>query len=65
MYLAAIAHNLEALAIARAIGATDDVGLLQANLCLTMSQSGDLEQGLQYGLAASEVLAELLSLIHI
>ncbi len=59
LYPAAIAHNLEALAIFRQVGATDDVGLVQANLCLTMRQSGDWEQGLRYGLAAIEVLEEV------
>ncbi len=59
LYPAAIAHNLEVLAISRKVGATDDQGLVQANLCLTMRQSGDWEQGLQYGLAAIQVLEEL------
>ena len=59
LYPAAIAHNLEALAIFRQVGATDDGGLVQANLCLTMRQSGDWEQGLRYGLAAIEVLEEV------
>jgi tetratricopeptide (TPR) repeat protein len=59
LYPAAIAHNLEALAIARAIGAFEDVGLLQANLCLTMRQSGDWDEGLRYGLAAIAVLEEV------
>jgi tetratricopeptide (TPR) repeat protein len=59
LYPAAIAHNLEALAITRKVGATDDEGLVQANLCLTMRQSGDWEQGLAYGLAAIAVLEEV------
>ena len=59
LYPAAIAHNLEALAISKAIGAFEDVGLLQADLCLTMRQSGDWDQGLRYGLAAIEVLEEV------
>ena len=59
LYPAAIAHNLEALAIARKVGATDDEGLLQANLCLTMRQSGDWDQGLRYGQAAITVLEEV------
>lgn len=59
LYPAAIAHNLEALAIAREIGAFEDVGLLQANLCLTMRQSGDWEQALGFGLTAIEVLEEV------
>ena len=59
LYPAAIAHNLEALAISRESGAFEDVGLLQANLCLTMRQSGDWEQGLRYGLTAVEVLEEV------
>ena len=59
LYPAAIAHNLEALAICRAIGAFEDAGLLQANLCLTMRQSGDWEQGLHYGVTAIAVLEEV------
>jgi len=59
LYPAAIAHNLEALAISRESGAFEDAGLLQANLCLTMRQSGDWEQGLRYGLTAIEVLEEV------
>jgi tetratricopeptide (TPR) repeat protein len=59
LYPAAIAHNLESLAITRKIGATDDEGLVQANLCLTLRQSGDWEQSLHYGLAAIAVLEEV------
>ena len=59
LYPAAIAHNLEVLAISKKVGATDDVGLVQANLCLTMRQSGDWEEGLRYGLAAIKVLEEV------
>jgi tetratricopeptide (TPR) repeat protein len=47
------------LAICKEIGAFEDAGLLQANLCLTMRQSGDWEQGLRYGLTAVEVLEEV------
>jgi tetratricopeptide (TPR) repeat protein len=59
LYPAAIAHNLEVLAISRKVGATDDEGLVQANLCLTMRQSGDWDQSLRYGLAAIAVLEEV------
>jgi tetratricopeptide (TPR) repeat protein len=59
LYPAAIAHNLESLAITRKVGATDDEGLVQANLCPTMRQSGDWEQSLRYGLAAIAVLEEV------
>lgn len=59
MYDRAIAHNEEALTLADAIGAADDVALLQANLCLTMRQSGELEQGLIYGQNAVEGLRAL------
>lgn len=59
MYQAAIAHNEQALAIAEEIGAADDIGLLKANLCLTLRQSGSLTQGLTYGLAAIEPLHAL------
>lgn len=55
----ALAHNLEALALAREINATDDQGLLQANLCLTLRQIGDLEQALSYGQAGAKILQEL------
>jgi tetratricopeptide (TPR) repeat protein len=60
----AIEHNQEALAIAEGIGAADDIGLLQANLCLIMRQSHDLETGLVYGQAAIELL-EALRLEHL
>ncbi|MCB1811895.1 MAG: hypothetical protein KDK04_09285, partial [Candidatus Competibacteraceae bacterium] len=56
LYPQAIAHNQEGLALAEAIGAADDIGLLQANLCLTLRQSGELEQGLSYGLKAVDIL---------
>lgn len=59
MYTEAIAHNLQALTIAEEIGAADDIGLLKANLCLTMRQSGHLNDGLAYGLAAIEALQAL------
>ncbi|MCB2010034.1 MAG: hypothetical protein KDF64_05435 [Geminicoccaceae bacterium] len=42
----AIAHNREALIDAEAIGAFDDMGLLHANLCLTMRQTGDFDEAL-------------------
>ncbi len=56
MYGQAIVHNREGLTLAEAIGADDDVGLLKANLCLTMRQCGELDQGLHYGLEAAETL---------
>lgn len=59
MYAEAIAHNKEALAWAKTAGAADDVGLLQANLCLSMRQSGDLEEGLVYGKTAVNLLQTL------
>jgi len=59
MYKEAIANNLEALAIAEEVGAADDIGLLKANLCLSLRQSGDLNEGLAYGLAAIEALRAL------
>jgi tetratricopeptide (TPR) repeat protein len=43
MYAQAIAHNREALAIAEEIGDTDEAALLDANLCLTLRQAGELE----------------------
>ena len=65
LYPAAIAHNLEVLAISKKVGATDDVGLVQANLCLTMRQSGELEEGLRYGLAAIKVLDGAQTAAHV
>lgn len=55
----AIRHNQEALAIAEETGAIDDIGLLKANLCLTLRQAGDLEGALRYG---EEAVAALLSI---
>lgn len=56
LYAEAIAHNKEALVVAEETGATDDIGLLSANLCLTLRQGGDLCEGLRYGLAGVEAL---------
>ncbi|MBI1294234.1 hypothetical protein GC175_04665 [bacterium] len=58
----AAAHNLEALAIAEEIGAMDDVGLLSANLCLTLRQTGRLSEGLAYGVKGAELLRRLRAL---
>ncbi len=57
LYAAAIAHNQESLAMAEESGAIDDIGLLKANLCLTMRQGGDLATGLRYGLEAIPALS--------
>ena len=42
-----------------ASGAIDDIGLLQANLCLTLRQGGDLWEALRYGQAGIEALASV------
>lgn len=55
----AVAHNEEALARAREIGATDDVGLLQANHCMILRQCGELEAALAHGQAGAAILREL------
>lgn len=52
LFDAAVAHNHAALKIAEEIGDLDSVALLQANLCLTLRQQGELTQALDYGLAA-------------
>ncbi len=59
LYPQAIAHNQAALALAEALGDVDEMALLQANLCLTMRQNGELDAALVYGQAASESLATL------
>ncbi|MEZ4676104.1 MAG: BTAD domain-containing putative transcriptional regulator [Caldilineaceae bacterium] len=58
-YADAIAHNRAALMIAEASGAIDDIGLLKANLCLTMRPGGELITGLCYGQEAIRVLASV------
>lgn len=52
----ATAHNREALALAEAMHANDDIGLLQANLCLSLRQCGEYEQSLTHGMQAAELL---------
>ncbi|MDQ3248494.1 MAG: hypothetical protein M3Q45_04720, partial [Chloroflexota bacterium] len=59
LYDQALAHNQAALAIAEEIGDTDEIALLQANLCLTLRQQGALEAALVYGQAAIESLHRL------
>jgi tetratricopeptide (TPR) repeat protein len=55
----AASHNLEALALAEEISAVDDIGLLSANLCLTLRQTDRLIEGLAYGRKGAEVLKSL------
>ncbi|MEM7129823.1 MAG: BTAD domain-containing putative transcriptional regulator [Chloroflexota bacterium] len=57
MYVEAVDHNLQALALAEESERVDDSALLKANLCMTMRQNGELEKGLAYGLDAIESLA--------
>lgn len=52
LYEQAVAHNRAALAIAEAIGDADEIALLNANLCLTLRQMGQLEAALTYGTTA-------------
>jgi len=59
LYAQAIGHNQAALAIAKEIGDTDQMALLQANLCLTLRQQGALEAALAYGQTAIEGLRTL------
>ncbi len=59
MYPQAIAHNLEGLALAEKIGAADDMGLLKANLCLSLRQHGDYAEALAYGVEAIAILQKL------
>ena len=59
LYAEAIVHNQEALALAEAIGAEDDVGLLNANLCLTMRPCGQWQAGLAHGVKGAEILQAL------
>ncbi|MEZ4728514.1 MAG: hypothetical protein R3E79_15375 [Caldilineaceae bacterium] len=54
-----MAHNHAALKIAEEIGNLDSVALLQATLCLTLRQQGELTQALDYGLVAVESLHTL------
>ncbi len=55
----AAGHNLEALSLAEEISAIDDVGLLSANLCLTLRQTNRLNEGLAYGLKGADLLKSL------
>jgi tetratricopeptide (TPR) repeat protein len=59
LYAEAVAHNQEALTLAEEIGDADDIGLLKANLCLTLRQQGELAAALIYGLDAIERLQTL------
>jgi predicted ATPase/DNA-binding SARP family transcriptional activator/tetratricopeptide (TPR) repeat protein len=52
----AASHDLEALALAAEISAMDDVGLLSANLCLTLRQTDRVAEGLAYGRTGVEIL---------
>lgn len=54
-YEEAIDHNLQALAWAEAAGDVEEMGLLNANLCLTLRQAGRLEEALAYGQRAIEI----------
>lgn len=56
MYPQAIAHNREALALAEQAGAFNDAGLLKANLCLTLRQTGSYTEALDFGLQAVQAL---------
>ncbi|MGB5050921.1 MAG: BTAD domain-containing putative transcriptional regulator [Caldilineaceae bacterium] len=55
----AATHNREALALAEEVGAMDDAGLLNANLCLCLRQVGPLDKALSFGLKGAEILREL------
>lgn len=59
MYAPSIAHNQEALAMAESSGDMDDVGLLNANLCLVLRQAGRLEEARLYGEKAIGILSAL------
>ena len=59
MYDEAIGHHLEAFALAKEIGDTDDMGILKVNLCLTQRQRGQLDEALAYGVEAVEILSKL------
>ncbi len=59
LYEEAVEHNLVALALAEEMDCLDDVGLLKANLCLTLRGCGEPERGLEHGLDAAEILASL------
>lgn len=59
LYEQAVAHNCASLAIVEAMGDADEVALLNANLCLTLRQMGELEAALTYGTAAVESLRAL------
>jgi DNA-binding SARP family transcriptional activator len=59
LFADAVSHNQAALAIAEAIGDTDTIALLKANLCLTLRQQGELTAALDDGLAAVASLRTL------
>jgi DNA-binding SARP family transcriptional activator/tetratricopeptide (TPR) repeat protein len=59
LYEQAIQHNEEALALAEMIEDYGDMGLLNANLCLTLRQHGRLEQALAHGLAGIDLLQQM------
>jgi hypothetical protein len=56
LYTEAIQHNGEALVLAEKINAHGGAGLLKANLCLTLRQTGQSEQALAYGLEGGQQL---------
>ena len=56
MYSEAISHLLEAFALAEEIDSLDEVGLIKANLCLTLRQCGEIERAIAYGLEAIKIL---------
>ena len=58
-YDEAVTHNLESLALAEETHDIDEMGLLNANLCLTLRQAGDYEAALTHGLRAVELLVVL------
>ncbi|MEX1020620.1 MAG: tetratricopeptide repeat protein [Litorilinea sp.] len=59
LFTEAIKHHQEAIALALEIGDTENIGTLKTNFCLTLRQSGELEQALIYGLEAIEILSAL------
>lgn len=59
IYEAAIAHLQEALTLAEEIGDTNEMGLLNANHCLTLRQTGALDAALDYGRKAIAILGSM------
>ncbi|MFN8445401.1 MAG: tetratricopeptide repeat protein, partial [Caldilineaceae bacterium] len=58
-YEAALAHLQEALALAEEIGDVNEMGLLNANHCLTLRQTGALDAALDYGRKAIDILGSM------